>query len=315
MIMVGDIMGKIKIGIPRSLYYYYYGQLWNQIFKKLGFDIIISPKTNKEIMDLGLKYAYDEMCLSLKNYIGHIAYLKNKCDYILIPRIDNFGINNQTCTNFLATFDIINNLFDVNILNYNIEYTNNETEQKGIITIGQKFGISKTKIKQIYKETKRELEMKQNKLISNNLTKLSSSKTKILIVGHPYNIHDEYIGSPIIKILNKLNVEIIYSDLFDKKITDLESKKISKTLYWKYNKETIGCIPLVIDKIDGIIFFSTFPCGPDSLVNELAIRKIKIPTLNLIIDDMDSLTGFETRLESFVDVVNERRKKLAKEKS
>ena len=144
------------------------------------------------------------------------------------------------------------------------------------------------------------------------MKKLSSSKTKILIVGHPYNTRDEYIGNPIIKILNDMEVDVIYSDLFNKEIANAESKKISKTLYWKHNKEIIGCIPRLIKKIDGIIFFSTFPCGPDSLVNELAIRKIKIPTLNLIIDDIDSLTGFETRLESFIDVVKERSKKLAK---
>ena len=70
---------------------------------------MLSPETNKEILDLGLKHSTDEMCLSLKNYIGHVAYLKDKCDYILIPRIDNYGIDNQTCTNFLAIYDIINN--------------------------------------------------------------------------------------------------------------------------------------------------------------------------------------------------------------
>ena len=31
------------------------------------------------------------MCLSIKNYIGHVDYLKDKCDYILVPRIDNYG--------------------------------------------------------------------------------------------------------------------------------------------------------------------------------------------------------------------------------
>ena len=89
-------MDKIKIGIPRSLYFYYYGNFWKLFLEKLGFEIVLSPKTNKEIMNLGLKYSYDEMCLSLKNYIGHVAYLKGKCDYILIPRIDNFGYDNQT---------------------------------------------------------------------------------------------------------------------------------------------------------------------------------------------------------------------------
>lgn len=49
---------------------------------------------------------------------------------------------------------------------------------------------------------------------------------------------------------------------------------------------------------------SSFPCGPDSLVNELIIRKIKLPIINLVIDDTNSFTGIETRLESFLDIIN-----------
>ena len=108
-------MDKITIGIPRSLYYYYYGDLWKNFFRNLGFNVIVSPKTTKDIVLRGNKMANDEMCLSLKNYLGHVDYLKDKCDYIIIPRIDTYGIDNQTCTNFLATYDIINNLFNINI--------------------------------------------------------------------------------------------------------------------------------------------------------------------------------------------------------
>ena len=56
-----------------------------------------------------------------------------------------------------------------------------------------------------------------------------------------------------------------------------------------------------------MIFISSFPCGPDSLANELAMRKISKPYLNLIIDDIDSLTGIETRIESFVDILDAKR--------
>ena len=63
------------------------------------------------------------------------------------------------------------------------------------------------------------------------------------------------------------------SDLFFEKD---ESKKYCNGLYWKYSKESIGSIKLIENNIDGIIFLTTFPCGLDSLVNELVIRKLKI---------------------------------------
>lgn len=291
----------MKIGIPRGLSYYYFKDLWINFFKYLNIEVIISPETNKEIMDLGLKYSTDEMCLSMKNYIGHVAYLKDKCDYVLIPRVDNYGRDYQTCTNFLAVYDIINNLFNVKILNYNINLNNNETELKGFISTLKNFNIDKKDIISAYKFAKEETYKIKKNMILENMKKLKSQKKKILIIGHPYNTHDKLIGKPIITMLNKLDIEIIYSDLFKGKD---KSNNYSKGLYWKYNRESISSLSKCINDIDGVIFLSSFPCGPDSLVNELVMRKLNKPYINLIIDDVESSGGIETRIESFVDIIN-----------
>ena len=292
-----------KVGIPRSLLYYYYGDLWKYFFKNLEIPYIISPNTNQEIMNRGMKIANDEMCLALKNYIGHVDYLKDKCDYILVPRICNYKANNQTCTNFWALYDIINNLFDVKILNYNIDLEKGDTLKKGLYKIGKELGKNKIEIQKAYKVALDQYHLKRKKDIEINIKKLDSKKPKILIVSHPYNTYDSFLGNDIIKYLSKENIEIIYSDKFDETITSKMSKKISKNLYFKYSKENIGAIIYSADKIDGIIFISSFPCAPDSLVNELAMRKIKKPYINLIIDNNSSFTGIETRLESFIDVI------------
>lgn len=297
---------EIKVGIPRGLFYYYYSTIWKNFFEALGIKTIISPKTNKSIIELGNKFSSDEMCLSVKNYIGHVAYLKDKCDYILIPRVDNYGIKDQTCTNFLAMYDCINNMFDINILNYNINLRNKESEKDGLINIARKLGVSKKRAQTAYliaKIKKNKID-KENSVVNNN--KLTSEKLKVLLVSHSYNTYDEYIGKPIITLLKKLNVEIIYSDQFDAILTNQASNKLSNMLYWKYSKETIGSIILSKSKIDGIVFLSTFPCGLDSLVNELVMRKLKIPYLNIVLDDLDSLSGMETRIESFVDILEQK---------
>lgn len=294
----GDIM---KIGIPRSLFYYYFSDLWINFFKYLNIDVVISPKTNKEILGLGIKYSQDEMCLSLKNYIGHVMYLKDKCDYILIPRISNYGLDNQTCTNFIAIYDIINNLDNLNILNYNVDIRNKETELKGLINVCKKLGISKNKVEEAYVYAKVVSSRLKKEKVLNNLKKLKSDKKKILLVGHSYNMYDNLIGNPIIDMLNGMGTEIIYSDLFFEKD---ESSKYAKGLYWKYSRESISSISKCIDKIDGIIFLSVFPCGLDSLVNELVMRKIDKPYINLVIDDIESSVGIETRIESFVDIIS-----------
>ncbi len=292
-----------KIGIPRSLFYYYHGDIWKTFFETLDIPYIISPRTNKEIMERAIKVSNDEMCLALKNYLGHIDYLKDKCNCIIIPRICNYKVNNQTCTNFWAAYDIVNNIFDINILNYNIDLEKGETLKKGLYKIGKELGKSHLDIKKAYKKAIYQYEIKKKKNAEINLNKLKSNKTKILIVSHPYNTYDDEIGKNIIDYLTKENAEIIYSDKFNDKITNKLSQKISKNLYFKYSKESIGALVYCLDKIDGIIFITSFPCAPDSLVNELTMRKIKKPYINLIIDNNATFTGIETRLESFLDVL------------
>jgi len=298
-------MDKIRIGIPRSLFYYYDGYFLKNFFEYLDFDVVISPETNRNIIDEGIKYSNDEMCLSLKTFLGHISYLKDKCDYILIMRIDNYGRFEQTCTNFLSLYDIVNNLFDIKLLNININYVNNENMYKELKEIGKKFGISSSKIKIAYKSSLIKTQKYNKKLEMINTNKIYKEGLKILLISHAYNCNDKYIGKPIIEYLEKNKVNVILSNNFDKKIKKL-SYKLCPNLYWTYNKENIGSLVNIYDKIDGVIFLSSFPCGPDSLVNELVIRKINKPYLNLIVDDLDSLTGIETRLESFVDILEQR---------
>lgn len=139
------------------------------------------------------------------------------------------------------------------------------------------------------------------KIVNNN--KLDSDRIKILLVSHSYNTYDEFIGVPIIKLLENMGVDIIFSDQFDSSFSNDKARDLSKNLYWKFSKEMLGSIKLSYNKINGIIFLTTFPCGLDSLANELVMRKIDIPYLNLIIDDIDSLSGIETRIESFIDIL------------
>ena len=84
-------MKKIKIGIPRAMLYYRYGVLWKTFFENLGLNVVLSPETNREILDLGINNTVDECCLSYKIYIGHAIYLYKKCDYILISRACDYG--------------------------------------------------------------------------------------------------------------------------------------------------------------------------------------------------------------------------------
>ncbi|MEG1647939.1 MAG: acyl-CoA dehydratase activase-related protein, partial [Bacilli bacterium] len=133
---------------------------------------------------------------------------------------------------------------------------------------------------------------------------LKKDKIKILLVAHSYNIYDKYIGEPIINYLKELDVIPIIAEIVNRDDAVKKAKEISPTLKWNYNKELLGAIEIYKKNVDGIILITSFPCGPDSLVNELIIRKIKDkPTISLILDEQEGTAGRETRLESFIDII------------
>lgn len=301
-------MEEIIVGLPKGLLYYKYKDLWISFFNELGINTIVSEETNKKILENGIKKAVDEACLSLKIYLGHIDNLKNKVNYILIPRIVSLKKKEKLCTNFSALYDIVNNTFNVNVLYYNIDVDKHISEMDAFIDLGSQLGIGKCKSIKAYKKAKlKEKELFERKLIKQNNI-LNDSSLKVLLVAHPYNLYDEFVGMPVIRYLKDNDIVPIYSDIYDKSRMEYECSLISNTIYWTYNKELLGAISHYKNKVDGIIIISTFPCGPDSLANEMITRKIKdIPIINIIVDELNNDAGLVTRLESFIDVIKDKR--------
>ncbi|KPU43578.1 hypothetical protein OXPF_30190 [Oxobacter pfennigii] len=296
----------ITIGIPRALLYYRYNILWKTFLEKLGLKVVISPETTKNILEEGINYSIDESCLSSKVFMGHISYLRGKTDYIFIPRIASYGKDDITCTKFHGLFDIVKNTFpDINLIEYDLDVNNGKTEFIGFMKLGLNFTKNIFKIYMAYRTAKksqaeyeRHENMKQQEL-------LKKQGLKILVVSHSYNIYDEFIGQPVIKYLNKLKVIPLFADLADREYSKNAAMRFSYSLYWTYNKELIGSIDYYKEKIDGIIFLVSFPCGPDSLVTEICQRKIKdIPFITIVMDELQGEAGLRTRLESFIDIIS-----------
>ena len=124
----------MKIGLPKALLYYYYAPLWKAFFNVLDIDIIESKDTTTKTLIQGKEKSIDESCLALKIYLGHIEELKDKCDYILVPRIYSLVKTEQVCTNFNCLYDLVRNTFpDIKILNYNIDVKNHHSEKSAFI--------------------------------------------------------------------------------------------------------------------------------------------------------------------------------------
>ena len=295
----------MKIGLPKALLYHHYSPLWKAFFDELKVEFIESDDTTIKTLIKGKEKSIDESCLALKIYLGHIEELKDKCDYILVPRIFSLTKSEQVCTNFNCLYDLVRNTFkDIKILNYNIDVKHHHTEKSGFIKIGKELGFSIIESASAYNKAK-EIE---NNYYKNEEKKakntLKSNKTKILLLGHPYILKDNLIGKTITNYLEQNNISIIYSYQIPRDLIEFNCSKISTKIHFTINKELIAAFNYFKDKVDGTIILTAFPCGPDSLSNEMIIRKRKKhPTLLLTFEDLTNNTAVITRLESFLDML------------
>lgn len=300
---------KIKIGIPRALLFYRYQKLWLNFFNDLDCEVICSPCTNKRILEDGIKHSIDESCLALKVYLGHVKWLENKVDYILVPRLKCLKKHEKMCTNFNALFDIVNNTFDLPLLDYNIDVEEFKTEKRAFLKIGKILHKTKKEtLKAYYKAKRIDKREKEYRYLKQELLLKENKGIKILLASHDYNLYDALVGERIIFLLRNLNVDIIYSDIFEEKKIKGLYKNLSKTLYWTYNREMLSSIEFYTKDIDGLILLSVFPCGPDALINEIILRRFKKPVTNIIIDELTSEIGLQTRIESFIDIIKSMKK-------
>lgn len=302
------------IGLPRAMLYYRYAVLWKTFFSQLGIETITSAPTTKGVLEDGTACAIDEACLATKIFLGHVKALIGKCDYILIPRISNFGQQRSMCTKFEALYDMTANTFrstGQKFLSYNVDVRHKQDEEKAFLDMGVLLGFHRKEAEKAYKKAKK-AELEDLKLKIKNQEKLYQlPKTKILVAGHSYMIEDAYIGKPVLKMLRKLDAVPIRADITERKTALEQSLKLSPTLKWEVNREIAGSVYKNRDRVDGIILISAFPCGPDSMVNEMLMRRNNgVPILNLVMDGQNGDAGVETRVESFLDIIGFKKGKL-----
>ncbi|MCP4763635.1 MAG: hypothetical protein GY870_17830 [archaeon] len=344
---------EYKVGIPRGLLFYKYFPLWAEMLTEMGCKIVVSPETNKEIMELGSDFSDNDLCVPVKIFYGQVLYiLKNyhDLDYIFIPRYMSLKKANYFCPKLITLPDIIKKGMNspIPVLEF---YTNvkERTEVEGAIEMGEILGVGRNDSMKAFFHAEEKLKefrhiLMEGKIILPDLlyekygqflgekkkeTKNYESKDgdaginqkfplTFLVLGHPYNTYESIINQNFLKRLEHNYVNVKTSENLPKehyyKEVQLFPEKFGN--HWDSVEDMLIAAQYYLTEeglkeIDGVIFLISFACGPDSLIQELVVRKFKktnMPVLSLILDEHSGESGIVTRVETFIDMV--RRKKF-----
>lgn len=300
----------MKIGIPKGLMYYKYNAFIKTFFEELGCDIVTSPDTNKEILNLGVKYSVDEACLPIKVFHGHVAWLQDKCDLLVVPRIMQLREREYICPKFCGLPEmIINSIPNLPTITMEPIYAyNNEKLFEWCCSTVKHFNKTTNEIKRAFYFALK------NQSIKKSGIRDCSYSMNIALAGHPYVIYDNFINMNVVKKLNKYGIGVITEEFVNDNCIDKQVSKLFKRPFWTFARNLYGATTYLAEKklIDGVVYISSFGCGIDSVVIELIKEKTEhLPFMTLKLDEQTGEAGVDTRLEAFCDMLSRGKERFA----
>lgn len=338
-------MGK-KVGIPRGLFYYKYYPLWKTFFEELGAELVMSDRTTRRIFDDGVKSCVDEACLPIKVFHGHVINLKDRVDYIFLPRFTSISRNEYICPKFGGIPDMvrhtIKNLPEIIDVEVNLRKSKRNSI-KAAFEVGKYFCDKKSIIRHAYKKAvksyrefrkqvreglfppdnieewkdtinRKDISLRMKDKRREEGRSLCDTELNIAVLGHVYNLYDSYINMNMMQKLRNMGVNIVTIEMIDEQTINKKSSCLNKKMFWNFGRKAFGSAAYLLDRrdVDGIIYVMSFGCGVDSFICDLIERKIRrnshLPFMVLTIDEHSGEAGMNTRLEAFIDMIRWRSK-------
>lgn len=323
----------VKIGIPRALSYYAYYPLWKTFFEELGFEVITSRLTTKGILDSGVREAVTDACVPIKLFHGHVLDLKDRVDYLFIPRL--VSVNKEAmvtfCPKFLGLPDMIK--ASLSGLPPVIAVRIDLKKGKGALfkvcrEIGKQLDKGFWTVFCAYRKARRAHRryldlLTQQKTPVEALALLEGEEPtvkdegntdlKFAILGFPYTIYDRFVNVDLVEKLRRLGVQVLTTEMVPPRELLRQAKKLPKNLFWNFSNQVVRAALYYLDHkpVDGIIHITAFGCGPDAMADKIieleARQRGKVPFLSITIDEHTGEAGLLTRLEAFVDMLRFRR--------
>ena len=315
-----------RVGIPRVLNMYENYPFWFTFFTQLGYQVVLSPLSNRNIYELGIESIPSESeCYPAKLAHGHVKWLINqKVDFIFYPAL--FYERNE--------FADANNHYNCPIVTSYSENIKNNVEEigRGEVILRNpfmSFRDEKTISEALIKEFKEipsieiieavhkawgELDLARSDMQKKGEEVLAylkeSGKRGIVLAGRPYHIDPE-INHGIPELINSYDIAVLTEDSISHLACPERPLIVSDQ--WMYHSRLYAAASYVktVDNLD-LIQLNSFGCGLDAVttdqVNDILSGSDKIYTC-LKIDEVNNLGAARIRIRSLLSAIRVREQK------
>ena len=313
------------VGIPRVLNMYENYPFWHTFFTKLGYQVVLSPLSNRKIYELGIESIPSESeCYPAKLAHGHISWLIHQgIKFIFYPCIPyehkeidktNNHYNCPIVTSYAE--NIKNNVEELKTENINFRNPFLSFENEDILNkrLCEEFkdipaGEVKNAVHEAWEEmmqSRKDMRKKGEEVIE-LLEK--EGKRGIVLAGRPYHVDPE-INHGIPELINSYGIAVLTED----SVSHLG--KVDRPLIvmdqWMYHSRLYAAASFVKTKENlDLIQLNSFGCGLDAVttdaVNDILVKAGKIYTV-LKIDEVNNLGAARIRIRSLIAALKVRDK-------
>jgi predicted CoA-substrate-specific enzyme activase len=313
-----------KIGIPYIFFFNEYLPFWVTLLSRLGFDVEVSPRPNRQIVDLGLESALSEACFPVKVAIGHIRYLKEQgVNTIFLPSFVNLNTANDeyplgaACPH-TQSIPYVGRVAvpGIEILAPVVDLSRGRemlaTELRRCL---KRFGVTRKEIRAAVAVAEQAQTGFAKALRARGGEVLSGLHDKaVVIVGRSYNALERGMNLRIPEKLATLGVIAIPMDMLP-----LENHTIAgewPDMYWRSGQRILRAARFLAghDKLYPLVI-GNFSCGPDSFILKYFKEELRgKPFLHIEIDEHSADAGVITRCEAFLDSIGHQREAASEDK-
>ena len=324
--LTADLAPRGTVGIPRVLNMYENYPFWAVFFKELGYRTVLSPKSTRQIYELGIESIPSESeCYPAKLAHGHIEWLiRQGLTYIFYPCIPyernetpEAG-NHYNCPMVTSYAENIKNNVEsltdhkVHFRNPFMAFTNEETLTNRLVeeftrdqSIPEKeIRAAAHKAWQELIASRQDMEKKGEEVIA---WLKETGHHGIVLAGRPYHVDPE-INHGIPELITSYGFAVLTED----SVSHLGrvDRPLIVTDQWMYHSRLYEAASYVKTQPNlDLIQLNSFGCGLDAVttdqVNDILTRSGKIYTL-LKIDEVNNLGAARIRVRSLIAAIRVR---------
>lgn len=291
--------------------------LWRAMFEEVGYEVVLSARTSKQVIHRGCEAACVETCFPIKLGIGHVAGLmEREPDYLFLPSVINLPKREESLTDsfvcpyvqgfpYTVKSSVDFGRSGTRLLQPAIHLERGEKRLAKVMEeLAGQLDVPRSRMRRAVATGLRAQADFQEALQRRGgeiLADLPEGRRAVVIVARSYNGCDAGANLDIPRKLREMGVLPIPMDMLP--LDDFPVEGDWSNMYWGYGQKILAAAEFIArhPKLHAI-YITNFGCGPDSFLCRFFRQRMgEKPYLQIEIDEHSADAGVITRLEAFLD--------------